>query len=246
VIESGKYHYFEDVNWGLLRLWGKRKGLDVLDVGCGAATTSQYIERLGNRVVGIDSSGEAVVAARQRISRVSQQDVQDLDAIKRDLGGLRFDVLIFADMLEHLPWPGTVLSRYLDLLKDDGRVIVSLPNFGLWSVRFAHLFGRFEYQDTGVLDRTHLRFFTRRSAKRLIEHCGLEVVRRTYNPGLVRPFVPLAKKFVGGGDDGDPSALMRSTPYRLYRSAVLPIEGAIARLWPGMLAFQMLFEAKRR
>jgi len=245
VIDTGVYHYHEDVNWGLLRLWRKRRGLDVLDVGCGVATTSQHIERLGNRVVGIDANSDAVVLARQRISRVLQHEVQDIDTVTRDLGSLRFDVIVFADMLEHLPWPGSVLQAYLSLLKDGGSVIVSLPNFGLWSVRFAHLFGRFEYQETGVLDRTHLRFFTRRSALRLLDQCGLQVVARTYNPGLVRPFVPLAKRLFGGGDD-NPGVLLRSAPYRMYSTVVHPIERVIARLWPGMLAFQMLFEAKRR
>jgi 2-polyprenyl-3-methyl-5-hydroxy-6-metoxy-1,4-benzoquinol methylase len=243
VIETGVYHYHEDVNWGLLRLWNKRKGLDVLDVGCGIATTSQYIERMGNRVVGIDANSDAVVGARQRISRVLQHDVQEVDAITRELGGLRFDVIIFADMLEHLPWPGSVLQQYLPLLKEGGSVFVSLPNFGLWSVRFAHLFGRFEYQETGVLDRTHLRFFTRSSAARMLEESGLRIVDRTYNPGLVRPFVPVAKKLFGGDDD--PAALMQSPAYKLYLNLVHPIERVVARLWPGMLAFQMVFEAKR-
>ena len=68
--ESTNYQYFEDVNWGLLRLWGDRKSLDVLDVGCGFATTSQHIVERGNRVTGIESSAEAVAIARQRASRV--------------------------------------------------------------------------------------------------------------------------------------------------------------------------------
>ena len=73
--ESTTYQYFEDVNWGLLRLWGNRSGRDVLDAGCGFATTSQYIQRRANRVVGIESSGEAVVKARQRIQQVIQADL---------------------------------------------------------------------------------------------------------------------------------------------------------------------------
>ena len=248
MIETGIYHYFEDVNWGLLRLWNGRKGLDVLDAGCGVATTSQYIERLGNRVVGVDSSSEAVVTARQRISRVLQNDVEDFDAIAREIGGLRFDVIIFADMLEHLAWPASVLKHYVSFLKDGGSIIVSLPNVGLWSVRLSHLLGRFEYEETGVLDRTHLRFFTRSSGIRMLADAGFEVTRRTYNPGLMRPFVPLAKKLLGAnaGGEPDPSALLQSPAYKLYLKTIYPIERVVARLWPGMLAFQMIFEAKRR
>src|SRR5207249_4119516 len=79
MFENASYLYFEDVNWGLLRLWGERRCLDVLDVGCGFATTSQYIEQRGNRVTGIESSVEAVEVARTRISRVVQRDLQDFD-----------------------------------------------------------------------------------------------------------------------------------------------------------------------
>ena len=236
--ERAEYHYFEDVNWGLLRLWGNRTGLRVLDAGCGFATTSARIQQLGNEVTGIDSSPEIESIAAKRLSRVIHGDVADID-----LGDERFDVIIFADVLEHLPWPAGVLRRYLQWLAPGGSVIISLPNVGLWSVRFAHLFGQWNYDETGVLDRTHLRFFTRRSARWLIGEAGLRIVSTTYNPGLVRPLVPLAKKFVGKRSDA-PDALLESKPYRLYLKTAYPIERAAASLWPGMLAFQMIFEAK--
>jgi SAM-dependent methyltransferase len=227
------------VNWGLLRLWGSRRGLRVLDVGCGFATTTERIQKLGNDVTGVELSPEAVRVAQSRIARVVQADVTEFDTSDR------FDAVILADVLEHLPYPGSVLPRYVNMLTNGGSLIVSLPNVGLWSVRFAHLFGSWEYEDTGVLDRTHLRFFTRRSARRLLENAGLTIVNRTYNPGLVRPFVPLAKRMLGAGESNDPAALMNSRPYRLYLTTVHPLERVVASLWPGMLAFQMIFEARR-
>ena len=245
--ESTTYQYFEDVNWGLLRLWSNRKNLDVLDVGCGFATTSQHIAARGNRVTGIESSAEAVTVARTRVNEVIHADLQRLDDVKRSIGDRRFDVIIFADVLEHLAWPIGVLRGYLDLLKDGASVIVSLPNVGLWSVRLALLVGHFNYAETGVLDHTHLRFFTRRTAREMIEQAGLDIVRRTYNPGLVRPFVPLAKKILGGSSEShDPTALLESRPYKLYLKMIYPIERGIAGLWPGGLAFQMIFEGTRR
>jgi 2-polyprenyl-3-methyl-5-hydroxy-6-metoxy-1,4-benzoquinol methylase len=245
--ESTSYQYFEDVNWGLLRLWGDRKDCDVLDVGCGFATTSQYIAQRRNRVTGIESSAEAVVVARTRVNEVVHADLQQFDDVKRALGDRRFDAIIFADVLEHLAWPIGILRGYLDLLKEGGSVIVSLPNVGLWSVRLNLLLGRFRYEETGVLDRTHLRFFTRRTAREMIESTGLEIVRRTYNPGLVRPFVPLAKQLLGGATEShDPSALLESRPYKLYLKTMYPIERAVAAVWPGALAFQMIFEARRK
>lgn len=238
--ERREYHYHEDVNWGLLRLWGGRKGLRVLDVGCGFAATSARIQKIGNDVTGIDSSPEIARVASTRISRLIESDVLSVD-----LGSDRYDVLIFADMLEHLPWPVGVLKHYLQWLTPGGSVIVSLPNVGLWSVRFAHLFGRWEYAETGVLDRTHLRFFTRRTARWMIEEANLHVVKTTYNPGLVRPLVPLAKRFVGDPATSAPDALLKSAPYQLYLKTLYPLERAVSSLWPGMLAFQMIFEAKQ-
>ena len=233
------YAYFEDVNWGLLRLWGKRTNLDVLDVGCGFATTTEHIQRLGNRVTGVESSEIAVAKANTRIGRVAQADLMQFETSER------YDAIIFADVLEHLPWPEQALKKYLPLLKRGGSVIVSLPNVGLWSVRLSLLLGRFEYEDTGVLDRTHLRFFTRRSAIALLKSMQLTPHRIAYNPGIVRPFVPLAKRFLATqGKDHDPSALLQSRPYRLYLKTVYPLERMAARMWPGMLAFQMIIEAK--
>ena len=246
--ENASYQYFEDVNLGLLRLWGGRTGRKVLDAGCGFATTSESIQKLANDVTGIESSETACAVAAKRIGRVVHADLTDFAALEAQLGAARFDVLIFADVLEHLAWPLGVLRHYLRWLAPGGTVIVSLPNVGLWSVRFALLLGRWEYEETGVLDRTHLRFFTRRTARWLLREAGLTPVATTTNPGLVRPLVPLAKKMLsGGGAEGehDPAAILRSRPYRLYLRTVHPVERAIASLWPGMLAFQMIFEAKR-
>lgn len=242
---SQAYPYYEDVNLGLLRLWGPRTGLSVLDAGCGFATTSERIQQLGNHVTGVDSSAEALEIAAGRVERVVCADVRDVSKVAAEVGDRTYDALIFADVLEHLPDPLETLNGYLPLLGDNGRVFVSLPNVALWSVRLAIGVGRFEYQETGVLDRTHLRFFTRGSAKRLLRDAGLEVLRVTYNPGLVRPFVPLIKKAAPAGKGGG-TRLLDSPAYRLYLSFVHPVERLIASAWPGLLAFQMIFEARRR
>lgn len=238
--DTAPYAYFEDINWGLLRLWGSRRGLNVLDVGCGFATTAQRIREIGNHVVGIESNADAANVARKRIDDVIETDLQNADALTDQ----RFDVIIFADVLEHLAWPIGVLKRYVRFLKPNGSMIVSLPNVGLWSVRLGLMFGRFHYVESGVLDRTHLRFFTRSSAVQMLRAAGLEPFRRTYNPGLVRPFVPLARKALGGS--GDPGSILESAPYRAYVKTVYPVERVIARLWPGLLAFQMILEARAR
>lgn len=248
--ERATYQYFEDVNLGVLRLWGRRTDKRVLDVGCGFATTSERIEKQGNRVTGVEENAAACDVAARRLSKVVRADLQDVAAVERQLGDERFDVLIFADVLEHLAWPVGVLQSYLRFLAPGGSVIVSLPNVGLWSVRLAHLAGRWEYQETGVLDRTHLRFFTGRSAKWLLAQAGLRPVARTINPGLARPLVPFAKRLLAGKSEGetqrhDPAALLNSRAYRTYLAFVHPLERVIASLWPGMFAFQMIYEAEK-
>jgi 2-polyprenyl-3-methyl-5-hydroxy-6-metoxy-1,4-benzoquinol methylase len=243
------YLYFEDINWGLLRVWGQRRGLEVLDVGCGFATTSQRVQELGNKVTGVEQSPEAVPVAGQRLERVVAKDLQDIEGVARDLGGARFDAIIFADVLEHLAWPLPVLQAYLAFLKPGGSVMVSLPNVGLWSVRLAHLFGRWNYQDTGVLDRTHLRFFTRKTARRMLAEAGLRVDATTHNPGLARPFIPAVKRLLAkppaADAPHDPAALLNSSAYKLYLKAVHPPERLLTALWPSGLAFQMIFEARK-
>lgn len=242
------YLYFEDINWGLLRLWGQRRGLEVLDVGCGFATTSQRIQELGNCVTGVELSPEAVPVARRRLERIIARDLQDLKGVAEDLGGAKFDAIIFADVLEHLSWPLPVLEAYLAHLKPGGKVIVSLPNVGLWSVRLAHLFGRWNYQETGVLDFTHLRFFTMKTARRMLAQAQLKEEATTCNPGLARPFIPAIKKLLAkpkADAPHDPAALLNSGAYKVYMKAVHPTERLVAAFWPSCLAFQMIFETSR-
>jgi len=248
MLERGGYAYLEDENLGLLRLWGTRTGLRVLDLGCGFATTTARLQRLGNEVTGVESSPRAAATAAGRIARVVEGDLLRPAEVLARLRGETFDVLVFADVLEHLPWPAETLAAFLPLLRrPGGHVIVSLPNVGLWSVRLAHLLGRWNYEDTGVLDRTHLRFFTERTARDLLASVGLRVVESTINPGIARPAVPVLKRLAFAGPSGppqDPAALLKSRSYRAYVRAVHPLERAVATLWPGMLAFQMIFEAE--
>lgn len=123
-------------------------------------------------------------------------------------------------------------------------MLISLPNVAIWNVRFAILAGRFEYQDTGTLDRTHIRFFTGGTFRRFTREAGLEVVRSRITPGILRPFVPLIKKVYGNSGESDSSSIMESGPYRFYMRWLYPLERAICGLWPGILAFQFVLLAE--
>ena len=93
-----------------------------------------------------------------------------------------FDVMIFGDVLEHLKNPLAVLRQLATSLKEDGAIIISLPNIANIYVRLSLLVGRFDYQERGILDRTHLRFFTRKTFCRFLQDAGLEAEELTATP----------------------------------------------------------------
>lgn len=148
----------------------------VLDVGCWNGTLGRTLVRDANAIVdGIERDGEQAQRARENGYR--RVDVADLDRGVPPSDGRAYDFLLFGDVLEHLVHPERVLDALTPRLKPGGRVIVSLPNIAFAANRLTHLLGRWEYKDYGILDRTHLRFFTKHSMVLLIEGAGLRVVR---------------------------------------------------------------------
>jgi SAM-dependent methyltransferase len=101
-----------------------------------------------------------------------------------DLEPASFDAILFADVLEHLVNPWAALRNVQRFLKPDGLTVISIPNIANFGVRANLLKGEFDYQDFGIYDRTHLRFFTRKSADALVQSAGLRVVRRGYTSNL--------------------------------------------------------------
>jgi len=157
----------------------------VLDVGCAEGYLADYLPE--NRVWGIDGNRDAVQSAATRCIEVA---TVDLDAIPlTEPFARKFDVLVYADVLEHLLQPERVLVNLATQLSVDGRIVVSLPNVALWRVRLNLLGGRFNYSDYGVMDRTHLHFYTFKSAKQLLENAGFRVVRVTGAANLLGPLV---------------------------------------------------------
>ena len=92
-----------------------------------------------------------------------------------------FDVIIFADILEHLCDPWATLRTFIPYLSNDGEIIVSIPNVANFVIRKQLLFGKFEYKEFGILDNTHLRFFYLNSARDLILSAGLHIVSEDYS-----------------------------------------------------------------
>jgi 2-polyprenyl-3-methyl-5-hydroxy-6-metoxy-1,4-benzoquinol methylase len=153
-------------------------GARVLDVGCATGYLAAELSRRGCTIDGIEFDPAAAQQARAHCREVV---VGDLEApfthaeVQRMLADAPPEIIICADVLEHLRDPWTVLAWLRTLLAPGGRAVISVPNIAHWTARRALLRGRFDYADHGLLDRTHLRFFTRASAAELARRAGFAV-----------------------------------------------------------------------
>jgi SAM-dependent methyltransferase len=246
------YPYMEEVNEGLVRELqhaspnSAARGR-ILDVGCGRGQLGEVARALGWEVWGVESSDEACDAAERRLDRVIRADLNDHDGVRRATGGTSFDGLVFSDVLEHLYDPRTVLERYLELAKPDAYVFVSVPNAVAWTNRLQWALGNVRYDDTGIMDRTHVRFFTFASARELVEASGCTVERVSSTPYLVRAVLPAVKGLTKGRRSAapDPRAIIDSTAYRAYMRFLYPVERAVAAMWPELLAFRIIVVGRK-
>jgi 2-polyprenyl-3-methyl-5-hydroxy-6-metoxy-1,4-benzoquinol methylase len=151
----------------------------VLDVGCSVGTVGEELGRRGHTVTGVEMDPELAAQARPRLNRVIEADVEVLARADEDLGG-PFDCVIFADVLEHLRDPWAVTRWGSGLLSPQGSLVISVPN-----IRHAQLVlsvlgrRRWPYQDFGIFDRTHLRWFAYRNLSELLDGTGLEISELT-------------------------------------------------------------------
>jgi methionine biosynthesis protein MetW len=157
----------------------------VLDVGCAAGGLATLLDA-SVEVVGVELDGRYAEAAARRLARVVHADAEELarrEDLATELG--RFDCLVCADVLEHLVDPWSALRAYARLLEPHGTAVVSLPNVGHWST-YAHLArGTWPRLPEGVHDATHLRWFTLRDARELLEQAGLAVAAVERRPRLL-------------------------------------------------------------
>ena len=93
-----------------------------------------------------------------------------------------FDVIVLADVLEHMKEPEKALRKLSGFLKPEGYIVVSLPNIGYWTMRLKHLFGKWDYTETGIMDSDHLKFFTLKTSRKLLESSGFNVLKEDYTP----------------------------------------------------------------
>lgn len=177
--KTGDDNYNNTIRYDLVDLIPDVRGI-ILDVGCASGATMKYLFDLGAvDVKGIDVSEESLAVARN-----SGFDVYKIDLNESSLPFEEkyFDTIILADVLEHLLDPWSVLSNIKKYLKDDGVILISLPNIRNYKFVKRLIFqDKWDYAERGILDRTHLRFFTDTTAKKMIAGAGLKIIRTSYS-----------------------------------------------------------------
>lgn len=197
----------------------------VLDVGCGKGFLAEQLVEQGNRVFGTDQLAPTEVSPS--FEGYVQEDLESgLGASIGEFKDRRFDKIIFADVLEHMPRPEIHLRQALGLLAENGQLIVSVPNVVNITVRLAMLFGRFTYQERGILDRTHLRFYTAASARTLLEQEGYAITRQRMTVMPLEIVVPLA---------------LTNPLMKLMHAALV----LATKLLPNLLGYQVFLVARR-
>lgn len=176
---------------GRLRLSGR-----ALNVGCGAGRDADHLRGLGASVLhGIEPVQPAADAARRRYDHVFPGPVEDWH-----WDGQPYELVVFADVLEHVVDPGALLHRARSWLSPSGYLLISVPNIRHVSVLYnLAICGQWEYTEHGIMDRTHLRFFTSRSIIRLLCSAGYET-NDLFRWGATRTARTVARAFPPSGE----------------------------------------------
>lgn len=211
----------------MLRLVGTNQR--VLDLGCATGQLAKVLRERGCDVVGIEADPDAAKLAAEHCSAVIVGDVEELD-LGLELGERRFDVIVAGDVLEHLKKPEETLASLRPFLDRNGCLITSVPNVGHGSVRLALLGGSFPYAELGLLDDTHLRFYTRSSLLAMLEAAGFAPIHvETIELAIEHSEVPFEAEAV---PPGVMDALASQPDAMVYQFVVvaLPNRGALAPL----------------
>jgi len=211
--------YKNNGNQRLLDMLGAKPGA-LLDCGCGPGDNARMLSRTGWRVTGITIDPDEQVAARPYCDLTIRADLEN--GLPREIAGVHYDVVLMSHILEHLARPKTLLLDAFTNLQPNGILAVALPNVLHYRQRILLLRGKFEYTDTGILDRTHLRFYTVQTARELLETAGFAILEQEFEGGL--PW----------------RGLRHVVPASLRRR----LDDAALRRWPGLFAWQSLLTAR--
>ena len=217
LVEEYQIKPSEDSSHGrITKLLAHRPPSKVLDLGCSSGLLAERLRGLGHHVVGVDVND--IEGVRERTDRFIRADLNE--GIPSEVGS-GYDMVLLADVLEHVLSPGTLMSQARDVLSPTGTALICVPNMAHWYPRFRAAVGMFDYDQRGILDATHVRFFTRRSLVKLIERRGFAIQR-------VEP-VGLPLDALG----------IESNKAKTLRLA----DRLLSNVWPTMFGYQFIVEA---
>jgi len=172
-------NYYEGVNAELLFALPK-EARTVVEIGCGAGRFAAAYRATNPtvRYLGVELFEEAAQQAATQMDSVIIGNIENADIfseLEKRLGDSKIDVLVFGDVLEHLLDPWGVLARLKNIMSPKGYCVACIPNISHWTILAGLLHGEWNYADSGLLDKTHLRFFTKKTMIELFEQTGWQV-----------------------------------------------------------------------
>lgn len=205
---------------GLIRRFAKRGGV-LLDLGAAGGELGGAVRDHFQRTYGFEFQIDCVPDLRDRFDQVL---ITDLERVKKLPAPV--DAAVLADVLEHLRDAPALLRLVRGSLAPDGRIFVSVPNIANITVRLGLLFGVFEYRERGILDNTHLRFYTMRTIRREIENAGFHIV------AVRGSSIPLR-------------LILTHVPDPLLRAGEKLLT-LLTAMWKSLFAYQIVIVAERR
>jgi 2-polyprenyl-3-methyl-5-hydroxy-6-metoxy-1,4-benzoquinol methylase len=203
------------------RIQGLPPGLRLLDLGAAGGHLGRAVRDRCSYLAGVEPDRSLPLTARE-----GYDDWRPVEALCAGSWSDPFDVVVCADVLEHLAEPEKLLALIHEWLREGGTLFVSLPNIANISVRLALLFGHFRYTDRGILDRDHLSFYTRASARELLVGTGF----------AIRDIEPTAMPYELG---------LPGLGHSPLRGMARAFAQATARAWPTLFGYQFVCEAER-
>jgi 2-polyprenyl-3-methyl-5-hydroxy-6-metoxy-1,4-benzoquinol methylase len=204
----------------LIRRWTPRGGT-LLDLGAAGGELGSAVRDHFDRTVGFEFNVDCVGTLGAHFDQVVVTDLETVRSLPTA------NAIVLADVLEHLRNPAAALQHVRRALRDDGHVFISVPNIANITVRLGLLFGIFEYRDRGILDETHLRFYTKRTIRRQVESAGFRILETRGSSVPIRLII----------GSYTPEPLLRLGERMLT---------VLTRLWRGLFAYQIILVAEKK